>query len=237
MASRKDQKAELRAEREAREREAAASEKRRRMIGYAVGGALAAAALVAIIVVLLAGGDDGGGDGGPTRGDWPEGSVPKQQETDLRAAVEAAQCETKSLPQEGNKHVQGEVRYRSNPPITGDHNEVPAEDGASLEPPPDEQYVHALEHGRIVVQFKPTASDQVKGSLKALFDEDPYHLLLFPNDTQMEPEVAAMAWASAAGGNGFKGELLTCAKYNDKVADAIRAFKTQYRDRGPEAVP
>ena len=237
MASRKDQKAELRAEREAREREAAASERRRRMIGYAVGGALALAALIAIGVVLLAGGDDGGGETSGGGGDWPEGSVPKQQETDLRAAVQAAQCETKSLPQEGNKHVQGEVSYKSNPPITGDHNEVPADDGATLEAPGEEQYVHSLEHGRVVVQFKPTASDQVKGSLKALFDEDPYHLLLFPNQTQMEPEVAAMAWASASGQEGFKGELLTCPKYNDKVPDAIRAFKTQYRDRGPEAVP
>jgi hypothetical protein len=52
-------------------------------------------------------------------------------------------------------------------------------------------------------------------------------MLLFPNQTNMPYAVAATAWDHA----------LVCPAYNDKVPDAIRAFKNQYRDRGPETVP
>jgi hypothetical protein len=43
----------------------------------------------------------------------------------------------------------------------------------------------------------------------------------------MEPQIAATAWENA----------LLCPRANDKVYDAIRAFKDRYRDRGPEFVP
>ena len=226
MSSRKDQKAELRAEREQREREAAAAEKRKRMVGYLVGGALAAAAVVAIVVVLLSGGD-GGGPQKANSGDWPKGSVPAQQQTDLDAAAKAAGCELKDPKNEGKSHVNGNVEYKANPPTSGNHNIEPAPDGAYLEPPAKEQTLHTLEHGRVSIQFKPTVPDSVKGNLKALFDEDPYHLIIFPNQTNMPSAVAATAW----------DHQLLCNEYNDKVPDAIRAFKNQYRDRGPESVP
>ena len=227
MSSRKDQKAALREERLKREQEAAAAERRRRLIGYVVGGALAVAALIAIGFVLFAGGDDGGGGSGKAEKGYPSGSVPEQRVTDLQEAVRAADCELSDPRIEGNNHVETTVRYRSNPPTSGDHNQIPAEDGAVAEAPRSENYVHSLEHGRILIQFRPNASDQVRGALKALFDEDPAHMLLFPNNTRMEPEVAATAW----------GHLLACPRYNDRVPDAIRAFKTTYRDRGPEFVP
>jgi hypothetical protein len=224
MSSRKDQKAELRAEREQREREAAASEKRKRMIGYAVGGALAAAAVIAIAVVLLSGGDSSNAESG---GGWPKGSVPKQQQSDLATAAKDASCELKNPPDEGHQHVTTQVQYKANPPTSGNHNPDPAPDAAYLEAPAKENTVHSLEHGRIEIQFKPTVPDSVKGALKALFDEDQYHMLIFPNQTNMPYEVAATAW----------GHELVCPKYSDKVPDAIRAFKNQYRDHGPETVP
>ena len=230
MSSRKDQKAALRAEREQREREAAAADKRKRTIGYIVGGALAAAAVVAIVVVLLSGGD-GGGSAKSGGGDWPEGSVPAAKEVaDLEGAAKAAGCKTADPKDEGNQHLTdpaAEAQYKANPPTSGSHFVEPAADGAYLDPPRKEQTVHTLEHGRVAIQFKPTVPDTVKGDLKALFDEDPYHMIIFPNQTEMPAAVAATAW----------NHQLTCAAYNDKVPDAIRAFKNQYRDRGPESVP
>jgi hypothetical protein len=223
MSSRKDQKAELRAEREQREREAAAAEKRRRMVGYVVGGGLAAAALIAIVVVLVS----GGSGSKASSGDWPKGSVPAQQVNDLTAAAKAAGCQLNNPKDEGNQHVSTQVQYKANPPTSGNHNPDPATDGAYLTAPAKEHTVHSLEHGRIEIQFKPTVPDSVKGTLKALFDEDQYHMLIFPNQTNMPYEVAATAW----------DHELVCAKYNDKVPDAIRAFKNQYRDHGPETVP
>ena len=233
MSSRREQKDQLRQQRLEREQAARAAERRKRLIGYVVGGALAAAALIAVVAVVLAsGGDDGGGGGGggnavPNEGDWPKGSVPKPKIQDLQAAARAAGCEVQSPPNEGNKHVTQVVTYRSNPPTSGNHNATPADDGAYLEAPAKENYVHSLEHGRIQLLFREGASDQVRGNLKAIFDEDPAHMMLFPNDTGMKYEVAAAAW----------GHSIGCPRYNDQVPDALRAFKTQYRDRGPEFVP
>lgn len=227
MASRKDQKAALRAEREQREREAAAAEKRKRTIGYIVGGALAAAAVVAIVAVLLSGGGGGGGSSEAGSGDWPKGSVPAPpgQPPELEPAAKAARCEVTDPKNTGSEHVEGAVKYTDNPPTSGNHSAQPAEDGAFLEALPQERILHALEHGRVAIQFKPTVPDSVKGTLKALFDEDQYHMIIFPNE--MPAAVAVTAWE----------HKLTCAQYNDKVPDAIRAFKNQWRDRGPESVP
>ena len=40
-------------------------------------------------------------------------------------------------------------------------------------------------------------------------------------------EMAATAWTRTLG----------CPKMNDKAFDAIRAFRDEYRDQGPEFVP
>ena len=233
MASRKEEKQRLREEREQRERAAAAESRRRRLIGYGVGGALAVAALVAIVVVALAGGggSSGGGSGGeaeaePRPAAFPESPVPPQRETDLKQAARAAGCTTRSFRSEGRDHTPEPVRYRSNPPHSGPHNPVAADDGPYPEAPPTEKLVHALEHGRIVVQFRPSVSEEVKGQLKSLFDEDPYHIVLTPNG-EMPYEIAATAWTN----------VLACKQVNPKVYDALRAFKDRYRDRGPEFVP
>jgi hypothetical protein len=234
MASRKDEKARLRAEREERERTAAAGARRKRLIGYGVAGVLGVAALVAVIVVALAGGgggNGGGGEGGPAAGpadpgDFPSSPVPPRRITDLAQAAKAAGCTTQSFRSEGDEHVPDEVTYKSDPPHSGNHDPVPLEDGAYLEVPREENAVHALEHGRILVEFKPSASEEVKGQLKSLFDEDPYHVLVLPNP-KMPYEVAAVAWT----------EVLGCKQAKPQVFDAIRAFKERHRDRGPEFVP
>jgi hypothetical protein len=229
MASRKEEKERLRREREERERAAAEGARRRRLIGYGVGGARALAAVVAIAVVALAGagGDGSGDDGGPRpSADFPERPVPPQRERDLTKAADAAGCTNRSFRSEGREHTPEPVRYKSPLPHSGPHAPVAAEDGVYAEGAPNEKLVHALEHGRVVIQFRPSVPEDVKGQLKSLFDEDPYHLILTPNE-RMPYEVAATAWT----------EVLACKQANDRVFDAIRAFRQRNRDRGPEFVP
>jgi hypothetical protein len=226
MASRKEQKERLRQERLAREAAAADTAARRRLFGYVAGGVLVAAAIAAIVVVALGGGGDDGG-GGKTGG-YPKGSVPAQKISDLDAAAKAAGCELKNPPIEGNQHVTSPVTYKSNPPTSGNHNPTPADDRkAYTEAPPTEQLVHALEHGRIIIQFTPSASAKVRGDLKALFDEQKIGLILTPNETSMPYEVAATAW----------GHILGCKRMNPRVFDAIRAFRDKYLGHGPEPIP
>jgi len=229
MASRKEEKERMRREREAREREAAAGARRRKLIGYGVGGALALAAIVAIAVVALAGGgsgDSGGGKARPNAANYPTSPIPQQRETDFGKATQAAGCVAKQFPNEGRGHTTAAVKYGTNPPTSGKHNPIPAEDGAYAQSPGQEHLVHSLEHGRIVVQFRPPASETLKGQLKSLIDEDPYHMILTPNP-DMPYAVAATAWT----------QMLACKQPNERIFDAIRAFKQRYRDRGPEFVP
>ena len=231
MSSRREQKEALKAERLEREREAQAQERRKRMVGYGAGGALVVAAVIALIVVLVAGGGNGSAGGATPAGsgDLPEGSVPPVEIGDLDEAVEASGCKLSDDQEEGSEYVADDttVEYRANPPTSDDHWPVPAEDGAYEEPAPTEALVHSHEHGRIMIQYDPAAPDSVKADLTALFNEDPYHMIVTPNDTNMPYEVAATTWTRTLG----------CEEMNDQVFDAIRAFKDEYRDQGPEFVP
>jgi Protein of unknown function (DUF3105) len=230
MASRKEEKERLRREREERERAAESGARRRRLIGYAVGGALALAAVVAIAVVALSsGGEDhrASTTGRPApNADFPTEPIPPQRVTDFAKATRASGCVARSFPNEGRGHTTSSVKYRTNPPTSGRHNPVAADDGPYAQSPGDEHLVHSLEHGRIVFQFRPSAPEKLKGQLKSLFDEDPYHVILVPN-AAMPYEVAATAWT----------EMLGCKRASDGMFDALRAFRQRNRDRGPEFVP
>lgn len=235
MASRKEQKEALRAERERKAQEAAAAERRKRMIGFGAAGALVAAAVIALVVVLLAsGGGDGDGDDDHTKAGGAEPSadfqpvaIPEKKATTLEEAAKKANCEFQQHESEGRDHVSERVEYKTNPPHSGPHNEFPAEDGAYSEAPETEQLVHSLEHGRVVLWFQPDADERLKGQLKSLYDEDDYHMILAPNTREMDAPIAASSWT----------RTLTCEKVTDDTWDALRLFRDRYRDQAPEQVP
>jgi Protein of unknown function (DUF3105) len=233
MASRKEQKEQLRAERERKAQEAAAAERRKRMVGFGAAGLLVAVAIIAIVAVVLAGGGDDGGNSssGEARGaeptdDFPKGSIPKAKPATLEAAAKAAQCTVKQFPSEGRSHVSGKVDYKTDPPTSGNHFEIPAADGAYNQAPDVEPLVHSLEHGRVIFWFKPRAPAQLQGQMKALFDEDNYHVILAPYSRDLSGEVAASAWTRS----------IVCPKVNENTWDALRLFRDRYRDQGPEQV-
>jgi hypothetical protein len=239
MSSRKEQKEALRQERLAREQQAAQAAARKRLIGIVVAAVLALGIVGALAAVLLAGGDDdsgggsSGGGGDAAKVSYPDGGkLPDQKEADLDAAVEKSGCtvEDHDAGQSG-QHTSDPVNYKTEPPAFGPHNPVPEEDKRFDEAPQTERVVHALEHGRVVVWVRPDDSPELLGQLKALYDEDPYHVLMVPRKELKEP-VAVSAWS-----NDAKGHILRCAEPNDRMWDAIRAFKEKYRDKGPEFVP
>jgi hypothetical protein len=224
MASRKEQKEQLRRERLEREQAAAAAAARRRRMGYVVAGGLVAAVVVAVVVIALG---SGGGGSNASASDWPSGSIPSQKVKDLGAAVKAAGCTYQTRKIEGRDHVTTKVKYKSQPPTSGNHNPVPAHDRAYLQSPGTEHLVHSLEHGRVIYWFRPNAPAAVKGDLKKLYDEDSQLVIVAPDTRPMPYEVAVSAW----------GKFVGCPKYNDKVPDAFRAFRDQFRLKGPEYFP
>jgi hypothetical protein len=232
MSHRAEEKERRRQERLAAEQAAKSSADRRKRLGL-VGAAVLAVAVIAIVVVAtgVVGGDEeptGGGDGSA------KASVPAQKIDNLAEAARAAQCTVTEHKEEGRGHTGEPVKYATNPPTSGDHDPTPAEDGFyEADGPPDvEQSVHSLEHGRINIQYKPGTPQERIDQLETVGSEEvkgteAYHTLVFQNQTKMEPAVAATAWRQS----------LTCDTWNDQVFDAIRAFRRDRVDKGPEFIP
>jgi hypothetical protein len=234
MTSRREEKDRRRAERLAAERESAEQARRRRLYSIVVGGILGAAAIAAVAAVALTGG--GSGTENPSDLAAPKESFsgaatpPTQVETDLFKAAKDAGCVLRNPPIEGRTHITSDqkVKYGTNPPTSGNHDPIPAADGAYSQAPTEltmRHFVHTLEHGRIEIQYDPSLPKHQIDQLGGVFNDDPYHMVLFPNRS-MPFKVAATAW----------GHLLGCKQVNDKIFDAIRAFRDRYRDQGPEQV-
>jgi Protein of unknown function (DUF3105) len=182
----------------------------------AAGVAAGAAALFVGVALLTS--------SGPS--DFQKVKAPPQGTLELRSAVAATGCTEHHLPKEGDGETTEDVKYRSNPPHSGRQAPEPGPDGAYYDnPPDDEALVHTLRHGRVVIWFDPDLSEREKGLLKAVFDESPAHSLLVPRDG-MPFEVAATAWRRRLG----------CRRMTKHTFDAIRAFRSSYRDRAPEFV-
>src|SRR5215210_6619709 len=230
----KERRRQERLEREAAEKKAAA---RRKRLQYVGGGVLAAAAVAGVVILLVAvvAGGDGGDEGEPRDPSEAASTVelPKQEIGDLDQAAKAAGCKLASPEIEGATHEDKQFKasdYNTSPPTSGNHNPVWYEDGiyGPGDTPELGKLVHTLEHGRIDVQYKKGTPEETVQQLEALLGEsEGYHMLLFENTTGMSAQVAATAW----------GQSLTCPEMNDKVFDAIRTFRAQYIDQGPEAVP
>jgi hypothetical protein len=236
VSSRKEQKEALRREREERERQAREAERRKRLVGYGAGGALAAAALVVVVVLLPSG---GGGGGSASSDVLPDGGeVPRQQLTELDEAADAAGCRLESTRVRGRNHtgsLSERVDYATNPPTGGNHYIEPSEDAAYSDAPQDEQLVHSMEHGRVIVWFKPSLPEDARANLKAFYDSDTYQMLVVPR-RDMPYQVAASAWNREPEPNGT-GRLMGCPRYSEKIFDALRAFRDEHRSNGPEPVP
>jgi hypothetical protein len=231
VSSRAEEKERRRQERLAAEQAAQKSAERRKRLGLVAGGVLAAAIVVVLALVVVAGGDD---SGTTTGGDGEGAAIPEQRIDNLSEAARAAGCELSSPRVEGQGHTGEAVQYKTNPPTSGDHDPNPAQDGVydAGNAPDIEQSVHALEHGRINIQYKKGTPAEQVAQLDTLAGEEVkgeggYHTLLFENQTNMQPAIAATAW----------GQSLTCEAFNDRIFDAIRAFRTQYTDKAPEFVP
>jgi len=226
VASRKEQKARAREARLAGERAAAERARRARLLRYALGGAASVAALIVVVIVVVNG----------SRSTPP---IPPQRTADLTIAAAAAGCQVKSYSYDNNAdraHVPDgtKVHYKTNPPSFGPHYATPASDGdyVGRDTPSTGNLVHALEHSRIEIHYRPGLPPRQVGQLETFFNQSAggygpgQYELLFQNATGMPYAVAATAWA----------HTLTCPTFNPRVFDALRAFRAAFTLKGPELV-
>ena len=218
MASRQEEKERRRREREEAEQAAARAASRKRTLQIGLGAAAAVVVIAVIAFIALSGGD----------------SKSSADTSNLASDAQAAGCTFKSYPSEGRNHTTGKVKYKTNPPTSGNHNPTPAQDGiyAPGNEPAPENYVHSLEHGRVEFEYKPGTPQSQVARFQKLAEEPlngsaGYHVLMFQNNTKMPSRFALAAWT----------KLLTCNSLTSKSMAVMRAFRKAYTDKGPEFIP
>ena len=176
-----------------------AAEKRRRLLRNLT------IAIVAVVVV--------GGIGG----------LVAARNLSQRAAIRELNVQT--LPSQGQTHLNSGGKYtayNSTPPTSGPHDPNPAPCGVTTTPIPNEVQVHDLEHGVVMVQYRPDLDPAQVRQLEELGRTYTSHVIVAPYPG-LGTAVAATAWTKLM---------------NLDSADTgkVRRFIDLYRQKGPEAI-
>ncbi len=181
-------------------------------------GALVLAGLVGVVGIRLLGHGSGAGSA----------AEPPALSAALRTSVEQDGCRADELTDPGRTHVPA-ASYRIDPPAGGDHDPVPAAAGFydDTDVPADGHLVHSLEHGFVIVWYRPAATAPTTlDGLRDLTRRDRW-VLVAPRPS-MSTTLAATAWHR---------RLLcpaTAAATATSAAGPIATFADAFRDKGPE---
>jgi hypothetical protein len=131
---------------------------------------------------------------------------------------------------QGQQHIDDGAShppYNSDPPTSGWHYVEPADAGYYEEPLEDEQLIHNLEHGHVVISYdcsKLADCDAVKADLRDLVDRfDAWKIVAVPRENA-DAAIALTAW----------GRIDKLEVYDE---DRIVRFVDSWRDEGPEDTP
>jgi hypothetical protein len=139
------------------------------------------------------------------------------------------------VPIQGADHIevgQPHEPYNSDPPTSGPHYAVPAEAGFYDEAPPDEQLVHDLEHGYVIIWYNCSAlasneCDHLKSQIENVMQAagtsaitNTPKLIAVPRPT-MDTQLALTSWGRLDKFDAFD---------HKRILNFIRLF----RDKAPE---
>ncbi len=135
------------------------------------------------------------------------------------------------LPSEGNQHVPigTVIPYKTHPPTSGDHYPIPATPGVYPEGLAEGLWVHSLEHGYIVLAYRPPVPPEQLQQFRQLLDTLPkskygfVKLVVVPYK-EMDHPYAVLAWTWRLWLDQFDREK-------------ILGFYRAHVDRGPEDIP
>jgi hypothetical protein len=151
----------------------------------------------------------------------------RAEEAPVGVSSAAANCSpVETHPEEGQDHVPDgtSVDYATTPPTSGNHYQDPADPGFFASPVPEETLVHNLEHGQIVIWYRPDAPESTLDDLGGIVDQQPVATLAVPYDAVEDPYTFTLtAW----------GASMSCEAVSQ---DAIDRFRARFQGRGPEQV-
>ncbi len=105
------------------------------------------------------------------------------------------------LPDEGYDHFQvgTQIQYRAHPPASGPHYPFPAPGGVYAQGLLPGFWVHSLEHGYIVLVYKPPVSQELQAQFQEMVKDFPkskfsnVKLVIAPYDEMIHP-FAVLSW-------------------------------------------
>jgi hypothetical protein len=137
---------------------------------------------------------------------------------------------SEAVPIQGQQHIaldQSHPPYNSDPPTSGWHYAEPAEAGFYESPLPDEQLVHNLEHGHVIISYdcaRLADCSDVKTELRSLVGRFQRWKIVAVARENADAAIALTAW----------GRIAKLDSYDE---DQIVAFVKRWRNRGPESTP
>ena len=149
-----------------------------------------AAAILIVLMLSLAGCPDPGPDPDPDPD--PEPYVLLSSE-----ACDACggECVIESFAVNSRAHTTGGVDYTDRPPVGGSHDPCWAPYGVHETEVADENWVHNMEHGAIVLLYNcPEGCDDEVALLSSLAASLPASTVLVSSYSQMESRFAAVSW-------------------------------------------
>jgi len=151
-------------------RQAQARQKRNRLIAI-VTGSVAAVAVIGLLIGFVV-----------------TSATPKPDPSSI--AIDGLQ----TYPGLTANHVTTSVDYPQNPPVGGDHAAVWLNCGVYTQPVPDENAVHALEHGAVWLSYDPTQLDEA--GVEALRSKLPDSYIVVSPVDGLDSPIVASAWGA-----------------------------------------
>lgn len=144
----------------------------------------------------------------------------------LRANKHATKAIGEHFSNQGQKHVEvvDVETYNSVPPTSGDHFASQTNWGIHKEPIPEGYQIHNLEHGGILMQYKPDIATDIIEKLKAIGEVYKWKKIILAPYPRLDKNIALTAWTRLD-------------SFDDFDEARIRAFIDTHRNHGPENVP
>ena len=131
------------------------------------------------------------------------------------------------VPDQGRQHValDAPFLYNSNPPTSGPHVAIPAEWGVYPVEVHDQILIHNLEHGGILIAYRPGINSEVIAKLEGIAKEFGRKVIMAPRASN-DADIALAAWTR-----------LDKFPVSEFTKERVKAFIRAWRNKGPEFVP
>ena len=142
--------------------------------------------------------------------------------------AEAGCTDVEEHESEGRDHLQTEgaphAPYETDPPTSGPHYEIPADLGFYSEPLAPEQVVHNLEHGQIVLWYRPDLESNTIDQIEALVNREAGATVAVPYENLASDEaIVFTAWTASQ----------RCEQISE---EALIEFRKDYQGKAPEPI-